>query len=160
MKLSMIIVILSFFLIYSCQGDASKNDASASMEKASDIITTLDRTLEDGRTVKIKSYSLEKGEADDSVVQKGVSSILDKMTDLYITQIKMNSTTPLTGTCLYTFRIEPNGMFRMIQEGRRTVVEEDFAPLKESFLVSAMAHEFKFPVTGSQLVVKLEFEFK
>lgn len=159
MKRSGIAIILLFFIIYACQ----TNSDSKSMDTSSETVMsnlTLERSLDDGRSVQIKSYSLEKGEASNALVKKGVSDILDKMADLYITQIKLNHTAALAGTCNYTFRIEPNGMFRMIQEGHRTVIEENFAPLKEAFLVSAMAHDFTFPATGGQLVVKVEFEFK
>lgn len=158
MKQSLIVIISAIIFLYGCRvnNDKPVNPASGkSTVEKNDLIQILD----DGRKVSVKSYFLEKGEAEDHFIKQGVTDILNKMTDLYITQIKLNSTSPLKGTCIYIFRIEPNGMFRMIQEGPRSVVEEDFAPLKEAFLVGAMAHDFKFPATGSPLVVKIEFEF-
>ena len=134
----------------------AKNNKSNPVKKES----SLSRTLEDGRILEIKSFNLTKGEADPSIIKGGVAGILDKMSDLYTTNIKLNNSQRLKGSVDYIFRIEPNGMFRMIQEGRRDVNEEHFAPLKEAFLLSAMSHEFKFPETGSQLVVAVTFNFK
>lgn len=62
------------------------------------------------------------------------------------------------GSFAISFVTEPDGMIRMVMEGENRLTGVKAAEGVEEFIADAMSNKWRFPTSGSQTIIEVEFE--
>lgn len=108
-------------------------------------------------TVAVQDYKIVAGNSPRDKIEAGLASVVNKMVAICHADLQSHGQTP-TGSITYTFRLESDGMIRMILEGEKDIVGGDFAKINDQFIGASMSRQVVFPPMGQPTMVEVRLK--
>ena len=112
-----------------------------------------------GMTVTVQQYTVTAGSSAEDAIETGLTRVADKLAALCQAELQKQSQVP-TGLLAYTFRLEPDGMIRMVVEGEQALTGGDFTAINLQFIGAAMSRQVVFPAVGQPTVVEVQLKLE
>lgn len=112
-----------------------------------------------GIAVTVQQYTVTAGSSAEDAIETGLSRVVDKLAALCQAELQKHSQVP-TGLVAYTFRLEPDGMIRMVVEGEKALTGGDFTAINLQFIGAAMSRGVAFPAVGQPTVVAVQLKLE
>lgn len=114
----------------------------------------------DSRIIEVEHYDIKFGSISKAKVEKGLSMALDGLKESYQSEIEKNPDLRVQGDLTYTFRLEPNGLVRMLLETEINFKEEAQTSLRDVFTSHLMKKQIKFPESEEMAMIEATFKFE
>ncbi len=110
-----------------------------------------------GMTVTVQQYTVTGGSSAEDAIEAGLARVVNKLAALCQAELQKQGQVP-TGGLAYTFRLEADGMIRMVVEGEKALTGGGFNAINRQFIGAAMSREILFPAVGQPTVVAVQLK--
>jgi|GEM_PF-1655909 len=135
-------------LIYQSNVNESRNNNSQKL-----AVTIRDKIIE------VQGYDVH-GNSPKGKINEGLLMVLNGLKEPYEVELERNPNLKILGNLTYTFRLESDGLVRMLMEMGADFSDESHNDLGNKFTSDLMQKRIKFPELGEQAMVEATFIFK
>lgn len=111
------------------------------------------------KTIEVRKYDVH-GNVPKGKINEGLLMVLDGLKESYEVELEGNPNLKILGNLAYTFRLESDGLVRMLMEMGANFSDESHNDLGSKFTSDLMQKGIKFPKLGEQAMVEATFVFK
>ena len=107
--------------------------------------------------VTVTEARVEFGQISQAAVDTGLSHAVSRLTVMY--EEALTGSPALRGSIIWRFRVEPDGVVRMLLEGSAEFTGGDGVSIVEQFAAVTMGHKWQFPASPSASLIFAQFQF-